>query len=488
MSADLELDRPNFFIDGSWCEPTSASSRTQLEAATEQNLGTYAVGTADDIDRAVRAARLALDSGPWGDTSGPERAEMLRSFADALKLRGDSTAQLLSREIGTIASLSRSANVDGSVAFLEMMAGVAQSHLFETRRPSARGSSIVQQNPVGVVAAVIGWNYPLLMAIGKIASALAAGCTVVLKPPLESALSSYALADAAVESGLPAGVLNIVVGDPEAGRALVAHPEVDMIAFTGSTPSGQGIAAVAAPMMKRLSLELGGKSAAIILPDANLDRFVATMDTAVFKNGGQTCTTNSRILVPRERREEVIDALVTYAQELRVGNPLDDTVTLGPMASKAHRERVNGYIDIGVKEGAKLVTGGTDRPAGTDRGWFVQPTVFADVDNRSRIAQEEVFGPVIAVIDYETVDDAIRLANDTIFGLGGSVFTEDEQYGLDLARRVHTGTFGVNYYSLDMGAPFGGVKGSGIGREYGPEGIDEYLEYKTIYAGPDRLR
>lgn len=476
------LDRPAFYIDGQWQMAGDCPRHTQFEAATEEVLGAVAIGGDSDIDRAVASARAALDSGPWGRTIPEERAEHLRRLADALERRGAETAELVSRENGTLKDLSLASNVIGSTGMLRTLADLITTRKFQSVRPSRAGETIVRQGPVGVVGAISTWNYPQLACIAKVAPALAAGCTVVLKPPLETALDAYILADAAEEAELPAGVLNIVVGDVAAGRALVAHPGVDKIGFTGSTATGQAIGEVAGRLFKRITLELGGKSAAIVLPDADVDALLRTLDTAMFKNGGQTCSTHSRVLVHRSRHDEVVDALVDSAKNLVIGNPLADGVTLGPMATERHRDRVQGYIRLGESEGARIMCGGADRPEGITRGWFVQPTVFTDVSNESRLAQEEVFGPVIAVIDYDTEEEAIALANASPFGLAGMVLTRDEAHGLEVAGRIRTGTVGVNYYSLDVGAPFGGVKGSGIGREFGPEGLDAYLEYKSIYV------
>lgn len=481
-----ELDRPYLFIGGEWVTPTGEESLALYEAATEQPLGTVAVAGASDVDAAVGAARAALD-GPWGAASPAERAEHLLRMADALERRVNDTAALVSRENGTITSLSRAANGVGAVGVLRRMAEIARTTSFSSVRPSSMGSTIVNREPIGVVGAFATWNYPQLMAVGKFAPALAAGCTVVLRPAPETALDAYILGDAAVEAGLPPGVLNIVVGDADTGRAIVAHPDVDKISFTGSTAVGRQIGEVAGRMFKRLTLELGGKSAAIVLPDADINAFADTLSTAVFKNGGQTCTTNGRILAHRDRYDEVVEALVSYATGLKAGDPLDESVTLGPMATSRHRDRVLDYIAVGQREGARLLTGGTDRPAGLERGWFVRPTVFGEVDNRSRLGREEVFGPVIAVTPFDTEDEAIELANDSDYGLGGAVFTADEDHGIDVAGRIRTGTIGVNYYQFDTGAPFGGVKSSGIGREYGPEAIDAFLEYKSIYASANRL-
>lgn len=309
---------------------------------------------------------------------------------------------------------------------------------------------------------------------------------MVLKPSPETALDSYLLADAAIEAGLPAGVLNIVLADREAGAYLVSHPGVDKVAFTGSTAAGRAIAAECGRLIRRCTLELGGKSASIVLDDADLDTFVAGLDGASFMNNGQTCTLQSRILAPRSRYDEIVEAVAGFASSLVVGDPLDPATTCGPMASKTHQERVLGYIEAARASSARLITGG-GRPSGHDRGWFVEPTVFADVDNSDRLAREEVFGPVLAIIAYDDEADAVRIANDSDYGLAGSVWTQDEARGIDVARRMRTGTIGVNYYAIDFNSPFGGLKASGIGREYGPEGLSSYLDHKSIYTSADHL-
>ncbi|WNF01073.1 aldehyde dehydrogenase [Streptomyces luomodiensis] len=481
-----ELDRTRFFIDGEWVAPRGTETHVALEAATETPLGVASLGTDADIDAAVRAARRALDEGPWGRTTAAERAAVMRRFADALAARADGTAMLVSRENGMPIGLSNAFNGAAPAGLLHLYADVIETLPLEDVRPSPSGSTVVRREPVGVVGAITPWNYPQVLAMMKIAPALAAGCTVVLKPAPETALDGYVLGDAAAEAGLPPGVLNIVLAGREAGAALVSHPLVDKIAFTGSTAAGRLIGAECGRLIRRCTLELGGKSAAIVLDDADLATFVAGLGDASFQNNGQTCTVQSRILAPRSRYEEVVEAVAQFARGMTVGDPLDPAVTCGPMASKAQLDRVLGYIDLGRGSSARLVAGG-GRPADLSRGWFVEPTVFADVDNSERIAQEEIFGPVITVTPYDGDDEAVRLANDSEYGLGGSVWTSDEERGLAVARRVRTGTIGVNYYLQDLGAPFGGVKSSGIGRELGPEALDNYLEFKSIYASADQL-
>ncbi|SDN76426.1 betaine-aldehyde dehydrogenase [Klenkia soli] len=481
-----ELDRTRFFIDGEWVAPQGSELHTAIEAHTEEAFGVASLGTEADMDAAVRAARRALDEGPWGRTTAAERADVMDRFAAALSARADATSTLVTRENGMPITLSNAFNGAAPAGLLQMYAQIARQTEFESVRPSMSGATIVRREPVGVVAAITPWNYPQVLAMMKIAPALAAGCTIVLKPSPETALDTYVFADAAQEAGLPPGVLNIVLAGREAGAALVRHPLVDKVAFTGSTAAGRAIGAECGGLIRRMTLELGGKSAAIVLDDADMDTFLANLDGASFMNNGQTCTTQSRILAPRSRYAEVTDALADYCRNLVVGNPLEESTTLGPMASETHLKRVQGYIDIGKASGARLITGG-GRPAGLDRGWFVEPTVFADVDNDDQLAREEVFGPVYAVMPYDSEEDAIRIANDSEYGLGGSVFTADEGRGIEVARRIRTGTIGVNYYQLDLGAPFGGMKNSGVGRELGPEALNAYLEYKSVFVSADQL-
>ncbi|MGQ0631656.1 MAG: aldehyde dehydrogenase [Sporichthyaceae bacterium] len=481
-----DLDRTRFFIDGAWVDPRGTETHTAIEAATEQVLGTASLGTDADIDAAVGAARRALDTGPWGRTTAAERAEVMHAFATALMSRSAATSKLVSQENGMPITLSTMFNGAAPGLLLQMYAELIKSLPLEEVRKSPSGATIVRREPVGVVGAITPWNYPQVLAMFKIAPALAAGCTIVLKPSPETALDSYVFADAAQEAGLPPGVLNIVLAGREAGSALVSHPNVDKIGFTGSTAAGRIIGAECGRLIRRVTLELGGKSAAIFCDDGDIDTFIAGLGSASFMNNSQTCTTQSRILAPRSRYAEVVDAVASVANGLNVGNPLDPAVTCGPMASQTHLNRVMGFIDVGRNSDARLVTGG-GRPAGQDRGWFVEPTVFADVKNTDQLAREEVFGPVLVVIPYDGDDEAVAIANDSNYGLGGSVWTADEARGLDIARRVRTGTIGVNYYNIDLGAPFGGMKDSGLGRELGPEALNSYLEYKSMYASAAQL-
>jgi len=468
------------FIDGEFhladkCEPV-------LEAATGELIGDGASGTEADIDAAVAAARTALPQ--WSSASPDHRAAVLMAFAAALHRRAETTDKLVTRENGMPMSLSRGANGLFPAALLGYYAKLITETPIEEIRPSMIGHTIVRREPVGVVAAIVPWNYPQALAAFKLAPALAAGCTVVLKAAPETALDAMVFAEAAQECGMPPGVLNVVPGGVDAGKHLVSHPGVDKVSFTGSTVAGRIIGEVCGRLLRPVTLELGGKSAAIILDDADLDATIRGLRSVSFVNNGQTCYLGSRILAPRSRYAEVIDALADLVNGLTVGNPLDKATDIGPVVSARQRERVLGYIEAGKSSGAKLVVGG-GVPKDQPRGWFVSPTVFADVDNSDRIAQEEIFGPVLAVIPYDSDEQAIALANASEFGLAGTVWSADAERATEVAREMKTGTVGINDYQLDMGAPFGGVKASGIGRELGPEGLDEFFSLKSIYrVGP----
>jgi len=471
---------PRVFIDGEFRLATQ--SEPVLEAATGEPLGDGASGTGAEVDAAVAAARAALPQ--WRSASPDHRAGVLLAFAAALHRRADSTDKLVTRENGMPLSLSRGANGLFPAALLGYYAKLITETPIEQIRPSVMGHTIVRREPVGVVAAIVPWNYPQALAAFKLAPALAAGCTVVLKAAPETALDALVFAEAAQECGMPPGVLNVVPGGVETGKHLVSHPGVDKVSFTGSTAAGRIIGEVCGRLLRPVTLELGGKSAAIILDDADLDATIRGLRSVSFVNNGQTCYLGSRILAPRSRYVEVVDALADLVNGFSVGDPLDKATDIGPVVSARQRDRVLDYIETGKSSGAKLVVGG-GVPKDQPRGWFVSPTIFADVDNSDRIAQEEIFGPVLAVIPYDSDAQAIALANDSEFGLAGTVWSTDTDRATEVAREVHTGTIGINDYQLDMGAPFGGVKASGIGRELGPEGLDEFFALKSIYrVGP----
>jgi aldehyde dehydrogenase (NAD+) len=461
----------------------AANRVSVVEAATGAPIGDGASAERTEIDDAVAAAH-SPEANAWRASPAAQRAEALTRFAAALRTRAAGAAELVSRENGMPISLSRGANGTFPAALVRYYAQLIAEFDPEEVRPSLIGHTIVRREPVGVVGAIIPWNYPQSLAAMKIAPALAAGCPVVLKAAPETALDAMLFGEAAVEAGLPNGILSIVPGDATAGAYLVTHPGVDKVAFTGSTRAGRAIGEACGRLIRPVTLELGGKSAAIILDDADIDATMTGLRAQSFVNNGQTCYLSSRILAPRSHYDEIVDALAALAAGMSIGNPLDDSTEIGPLVSSRQRERVLGYIEMGKASPARLVAGGSV-PAGQPRGWFVEPTVFADVANTDRIAQEEIFGPVLTVIPYDTDAEAVEIANASQYGLAGTVWSTDEERATAVARGVHTGTIGVNSYLLDMRAPFGGVKSSGIGKELGPEGLDEYLVAKSIYrSGP----
>ncbi|MCK5753174.1 MAG: aldehyde dehydrogenase, partial [Mycobacterium sp.] len=393
--------------------------------------------------------------------------------------RGDELKFLLSAETGQPPTIVDMMQYGAAMSAFQYYAGAADKFTWQEIRDGIYGQTLVVREPIGVVGAVTAWNVPFFLAANKLGPALLAGCTMVLKPAAETPLSVFAMAEMFAEAGLPEGVLSIVPGGAETGRALTANPNLDKYTFTGSSAVGKEIGKIAADNLKPCTLELGGKSAAIILEDADLDSTLPMLVFSGLMNCGQACVGQTRILAPRSRYDEVVDKLAAAVAAMPVGLPDDPGAAIGPLISEKQRERVESYIKKGIEEGARVVAGG-GRPEGLDNGWFVQPTVFADVDNSMTIAQEEIFGPVLAVIPYEDEDDAVRIANDSVYGLAGSVYTSDNDKALKIARKIRTGTYAVNMYAFDPGAPFGGFKNSGIGRENGPEGIEAYCEPKSI--------
>jgi len=472
-------DYRQLYINGRWAEPATSARIEVSSPASEEVVGRVPEAAVGDVDAAVLAARDAFDNSDWARMGAPARAEVLSRLSAALHARQDEIARVVTEEVGTPISLSTMVQAMVPLMFLDYYLGLARSYAFEELRPGPMGSSLVLKEPVGVAAAIVPWNYPFYLTIAKIAPALVAGCTVVLKPAPESPLDAFVLAEAAAEAELPPGVLNIVPAGREVGEHLVTHPGVDKVSFTGSTAAGRRIMSLCAEQVRRVTLELGGKSACILLDDAPLDAAVPMAAQAATINSGQTCIAQTRLLVPRRLHDEVVARLGDTFATMTVGDPLDPSTTLGPLVSARQRERVEGYIALGQDEGAKLAQGG-GRPEHLDRGFFVEPTIFTGVDNRMRIAQEEIFGPVVAVIAYDTEDEAVAIANDSIYGLSGAVWTADDERGVQLARRVRTGTFAVNGLGMNPAAPFGGFKQSGIGRELGEEGLLPYLEYKSV--------
>jgi len=473
-------ERPELFIGGRWT-PSVGGERVEVRnPATGERIGSASLGSAADMDSAVAAARASFDDGGWATTPPARRAEVLRAAADLLDKRAGELATGITTELGCPIWFSERAHVPNPIRQLRYYADLAEGFAYDETRTDGSNTSIVTQEPVGVVAAITPWNGPLSTPALKVAPALAAGCSVVLKPPPETPLTAYALADAFAEAGLPDGVLSIVPAGREAGQHLVEHPGVDKIAFTGSTAAGKKIMATAADRIARVTLELGGKSAAVLLDDADLDAVVPALLPMALLVNGQACIAQTRVLVPRHREAEVLDALAEALRAQRVGDPMDPATQIGPMVSERQRDRVTGYIATGRAEGARVVIGG-DTPDGA--GWFVNPTLFAGVDNGMRIAQEEIFGPVLAVIPYEGDDEAVRVANDSRYGLSGSVWSADRDRALGIARRIRTGMVSVNGRPQAFGTPFGGFKQSGVGREMGPEGFRAYLETKSIAVG-----
>jgi aldehyde dehydrogenase (NAD+) len=485
MSTQTTIDSDELFIGGEWVKPQGSDRISVIAASTEERVGSVPEGTNADIDVAVNAARTAFDDpSGWSSWSPEDRAQALERFAGALESRGEEAARRVSLQNGMPISFALEVEAVFPAVLARYYAGlIRQTPLQEDRQGLLGGTVHVVSKPIGVVGAIVPWNYPQTLALFKLAPLLAAGCTVVIKPSPETVLDSLLLAEAVIEAGLPAGVVNIVPAGREVGAYLVEHPGIDKVAFTGSTVAGRTIARRCGELLRPVTLELGGKSAAIVLDDADLSQATEALFGATLANNGQTCNIGTRVLAPRSRYDEVLEVFTDLVDGLKVGDSLDPSTQIGPLASARQRDRVEGYIEKGHAEGARVVAGG-GRPEDLDRGWFVQPTIFADVQNSHTIAREEIFGPVLAVIPYDGVDQAVAIANDSEFGLGGSVWTTDHERAEAVARRVQTGSIGINHYMLDPAAPFGGVKASGIGRELGPEGLAAYLQLQSIYEAP----
>jgi aldehyde dehydrogenase (NAD+) len=473
------------FIGGRWRAPATGQRISVISPHTEEPIGETPEATREDVDLAVAAARKAFDDGPWPRLAVSERMEKIEKLAAVYTGHADEMADLITAEMGSPRSFSRLGQATGAVSQMHLNLATAKEFEWVERRQGLFGEVQVRRAPVGVVGAIVPWNVPQVLIMPKLIPALIAGCTVVVKPAPETPLDAMWLAEMVEEIDLPDGVVSILPGGRETGEALVRHPGVDKISFTGSSATGRQIAAMCGEQLKRVSLELGGKSAAIVLDDADPATVAEGVKLAGLMNSGQACVAQTRVLVPTARHGEYVEALASMVEQVAVGDPNDPATEIGPLVAKRQQERVLGYIEDGEREGARLVVGGTKLPEGVDRGWYVRPTLFDAVDNGMRIAREEIFGPVLSVIAYDGDDDAVRVANDSDYGLSGSVWTADPARGLDVARKVRTGSFGVNEpYSMDPAAPFGGVKASGIGRELGREGLEGYLDVKAISGAP----
>ncbi|WP_419994563.1 aldehyde dehydrogenase [Streptomyces boninensis] len=478
MSALVEHEQ--LYIGGQLVAPAGQDTIEVVSPHTEEVIGRVPHASREDVDRAVAAARKSFDSGVWADRPLAERIEVVTRIKDAFAVRYEEISKVISTENGTPITAGAMMQGLASMMVWDANINIARDFTYEERRQGAIGSIMVRREPVGVVAAVVPWNVPQFTAAAKLAPALLSGCSAILKVSPETPLDAYILGEICAEAGLPEGVLSILPADREVSEYLVGHPGVDKVSFTGSVAAGKRVMEVASRNLSRVTLELGGKSAAVILPDADLDATVAGIGPFAWMINGQACVAQTRILAPRSRYDEIAERFAAYASGLKVGDPLDPETEVGPLVAKRQQKRSLDYIAIGQEEGAKVLTGG-GRPEAQEKGWYVEPTLFGDVSNSMRIAREEIFGPVISLLPYEDEAEALRIANDSDYGLSGSVWTGDTERGIEIARRVRTGTYSVNTFSIDMLGPFGGYKNSGLGREFGPEGYAEYLEHKMIH-------
>jgi acyl-CoA reductase-like NAD-dependent aldehyde dehydrogenase len=463
------------YIDGAWVTPAGTGTLEVIDSTTEEVFATVPAGEPADIDRAVAAAKAAFDG--WAEEPAPERGKLLRRVAEALEARRDEIAEIITHEVGMPKGQSAAIQVGTGINAFSTASELASTFPFEET-----DNGLVVREPIGVVGCITPWNYPLNQIGAKVAYALAAGCTVVLKPSEVAPVNAFILAEIIDDIGFPAGVFNLVTGlGPVVGEALAAHPDVDMVSFTGSTRAGKRVAELAARTVKKIALELGGKSPNVILDDADFASAVAAGVGAAYANSGQTCSALTRMIVPRSRLAEVEQIARETAESYTVGDPFAEGTRLGPLVSSVQRERVRGYIEKGIEEGAVLVTGGAEPPEGLDTGYFVRPTVFSNVTRDMTIAQEEIFGPGLSIMPYDTEEEAIEIANDTVYGLAGAVSGSDER-ARRVARKIRAGQVRVNAGRGGGGAPFGGYKQSGLGREHGTYGLEEFLEVKALFV------
>jgi betaine-aldehyde dehydrogenase len=472
--------RDQLYINGQWAAAKGNKSIDVINASTEEVMGRIPEGGEDDVDAAVAAARGAFDG--WAVTPAAERAAFLQKIHAGLKARMDEIGKLIAAEVGMPLKLATMIQAGSPVATFGLYAKMLGSFAFEEKV----GNSLILREPVGVVAAITPWNYPLHQIAAKVAPALAAGCTVVLKPSEVAPLNAFVLAEIIHAAGLPAGVFNLVTGyGPVVGEAMARHPDVDMVSFTGSTRAGKRVSELASATVKRVALELGGKSAAVVLDDADLAAAVKGTINACFLNSGQTCSAHTRLLVPEGKYDETAKIAVEVAKGFTVGDPFGGTAKLGPLISELQRERVRGYIRKGIEGGAQLLAGGPEAPEGLPKGYYVKPTIFGRVKPDATIAQEEIFGPVLSIITYKDEDEAVKIANGTPYGLGGGVWSKDEAHAQKIAKRMRTGQVDINGGPFNLQAPFGGFKQSGNGRELGRFGLEEFLEYKSLQLKPE---
>lgn len=479
-------ERNELFIGGSWHEPAAAIKHPAICPADETLLCTVPTASSVDVDIAVSAAQKAYENATWSAVPIEERAEILNRALTCCRESLDAIAVTSALELGQPLTQTRR-RIEGAFGVFADAIASAEGLPPDVWQPdrASNKSALIQRRPAGVVAAITPFNGPFIMSISKIVRALMAGCSVVAKPALEGSLQTFYLAEALAAAGLPEGVVSILPGGPDAGRHLVEHPGVDLVSFTGSTDAGRRIAETCGANLKRTILELGGKSAAILLEDADPAKAIPWLTAGAFGNAGQVCAALTRVLAPRKLYGEVVDGLASAARDFKAGHPLDTATTLGALITSRQFDRVSELVNAGIAEGAQLAAGG-GRPSGIDKGWFFAPTVLFNVDNGMRVAREEIFGPVVVVIPYEDEPEAISIANDSPFGLHGAVFSEDEDRAIGVAERIRTGTCAINGFGVLVSAPFGGVKSSGWGREGGPESILEYTEVKTLIANGNR--